>query len=163
MTKDICYRKNNDCYYKVNGNLKRITKVDKSEVSYLDYDTFISEVKSYKPISSNRWRQVENSFFLSRDFEWEYNNEKFRTNNKPIDWKKGKYGGWVSLVFHNGKIWEASNNGNYYPRISLVRELYVSPTRTVLVEKKNNIIRVNAKARGKWTHIKFCRNFEKIS
>jgi hypothetical protein len=163
MKRFVFHTFKDNCYYKINDKLKRITKIEENEVSYLDYDNFAKEVKRYKNLSANRWKQIENKFFLSRDFEWEYNGEKYKTNDKRISWEKGEYGGLISLVFHNGKIWEASNNGNYYPRIQLSRELYAPPTRTVLVEKEKNILRFNSKTRGKWTDIKYCRNFEKIS
>ena len=158
MIKHIYYRKNDDCYYKINDNLKRITKINKNEVSYLDYASQKSIVMDYRPITANRWKQIENSFFLSRDFEWEYNGERYKTNNKPINWNKGE-----SLVFNNGKIWEAYCSGNYYPRIQLRRNLYRTPTRKVLIEKKNNILNINPPITGKWTNVKYCRNFEKIS
>ena len=159
----VYYKQKDDCYYKINYKLKRITKLENNQVSYLDYDNFIDEIINYKDLPRNKWKNVENNFFISRDFEWEFDGEKYKTNNKRIDWINGQYGGWESLVFHNGKIWKATNNGNYYPRIYLIRELYTPPTRTVLIEKENNILFVKQESRYKWTDIKYCRNFEKIS
>lgn len=170
MVRHVFYRKDGDCYYKINDNLKRITKVENNEVSFLDYDVHFVEIKSYKSIKMNQWKHVENSFFISRDFEWEYNGVKYRTTDKPLDWGKSEYGVFKTLIFHNGKIWMASNaGGHYYPRIYLEREKFVHPTRYVLFEKnisntekfikKENSIPNSAK----WTDIKYCRNFEKIS
>jgi hypothetical protein len=163
MRAGVYYKKRDDCYYKINSKLKRITKIENNEVSYLDYDANIVEIGSYKKIQMNQWKHVENSFFISRDFEWEFNKEKYRTNNKPIKWIKGQFGDNSSVVFHNGKIWEVSMSGNYYPRVFLEREVYQTPTRKVLVEKNEGVKHPQRSTSGKWTDIKYCRNFEKIS
>lgn len=170
MLKNVSYKKNGNCYYKINNDLKRITKLENNEVSYLDFDAFGEEICSYKSIKMNQWKQIENAFFISRDFEWEYNGIKYRTTNKPIDWGKSEFGVFKTLIFHNGKIWNASNSGgHYYPRIYLERKKFVHPTREVLIEK--DISRTEeflnkentAPNVAKWTDIKYCRNFEKIS
>ena len=169
MKKNISYKKKDDCYFKVNHTLKRITKVENNIVSYLDYDTNIEEVNSYKSIAMNVWKHIENSFFISRHFEWEYNGVKYRTTDKSIDWQKGNYGSSEALVFHNGNIWIAHYSGNYFPRTYLERPQFIHPTREVIVGKdvsktaefkikETSIPKVN-----KWTDIKYCRHFEKIS
>lgn len=170
MKKVVLYKKNNDCYYKINYDLRRITKIQNNEVSYLEYNTYIGEVQSYKSIKMNTWKQVENSFFISRDFEWEYGGKKYKTTDKPIQWSRDKNNLNSTLVFHNGKIWIASNAvGHYYPRVFLETEKYVTPTREVLVEKdltktyKFIKRKSEIEKTSKWTDIKYCRNFEKIN
>lgn len=163
MTSGVKYFEKHGCYYKVNDNLKRITKIQNNEVSYPDYDTFVDEIKSHKKIQMNQWKHIENSFFISRDFEWEYNGIKYRTTNKPVEWNTGKYGGRSTFVFHNGKIWLATYSGNYYPRIYLEREKFINPKRNVLFEKENLINTTDTIPKTyKWTDIKYCRHFEEI-
>jgi len=171
LKKVVLYKKNDNCYYKINYDLRRITKIQNNEVSYLEYNAHIGEVQSYKSIQVNAWKQIENSFFISRHFEWEYNGHKYKTTDKPIEWSKDKNHSNTALVFHNGKIWIASSaGGHYYPRVYLETEKYVTPTREVLVEKdisntfrfiQNRKLKIQTTA--KWTDIKYCRNFEKIS
>ena len=169
MIKKVVHKINGYCYYKINNDLKRITKLENNEVSYLDYDTFFAEINSFRGIQQQKWKYVENLFFISRDFEWEYNGIKYQTMDGPINWIEDGFGHRMAQVFHNGKIWKDSYSGSYYPRIYLEREKFVYPTREVLVEKnlsntekfinKQNSV-PNAE---KWTDIKYCRNFEKIS
>lgn len=170
MIKKVVYKQNIDCYYKINNDLKRITKLENNEVYYLDYVIYYDEINSYKSIRMNQWKHLENQFFISRDFEWEYNGIKYRTTDKAIDWNKAEYGTHKALIFHNGKIWSASNSGaHYYPKVYLEREKFIHPTRKVLIEKNISntvkfIIELNAITNiAKWTDIKYCRNFEKIS
>lgn len=169
MKKNVFYRKKDDGYFKINHDLKRITKVEKNEVSYLDYDTNIEEINSYKSIAMDVWKHIENSFFISRHFEWEYNGIKYRTTDKPIQWEKGKYGSSESLVFHNGNIWIAHYSGNYFPRIYLERPKFIQPTREVIIgkdvsktadfkRKETSIPKVN-----KWTDFKYLKHFEQIN
>lgn len=165
MTSGVSYFKKDDCYYKINDSLKRISKIQNNEVSYPDYDIFVDEIKSHKKIQMNQWKHIENSFFISRDFEWEYNGIKYRTTNKPVEWGTGKYGKSVneSVVFHNGKIWLATYSGNYYPRIYLESKKFVNPTRDVLFEKNDfKSKEKDAPSVYKWTDIKYCRHFEEI-
>ena len=162
----VLYRVNDNCYYKINSDLKRITKIENNIVSYLDYDTHSKEIFSYKKTKVNNWKHVENSFFISRDFEWEYQGHKYRTTNKPLVWGKDKHTHQTfSFVFHNGRIWKAYNSSNYYPRIYLSKEDFVNPTRQVLFEKdlSQKIDIKVASITIKWTDIKYCRHFEQIS
>jgi hypothetical protein len=165
---DVSYKNNGDCYYKINGVLKRITKIENNIVTYLDYITNIYEVRSYKKIKMNAWKHVENSFFMSRDFEWEYQGVKYTTTNKSLSWERDEFHNYVSFVFHNGGIWKAHNSGNYYPRVFLEREKFINPIRKVLFEKDvsnseafKNKLKFAPKT-TKWTDIKYCRHFEKI-
>jgi len=164
LKKVVLYKKNGDCYYKINYDLRRITKIENNEVDYLEYNAHIGKVQSYKTIQMNVWKHAENSFFISRDFEWEYNGHKYKTTDKPIQWSKDKNYSNSALVFHNGKIWIAVYSGNYYPRIFLETEKYVTPTREVIFGKKMKVEKKEAiQKTSKWTDIKYCRNFEKIS
>lgn len=170
MIRKVFYKKNGDCYYKINNDLKRITKLENNEVSYLEYDIHWPEINFYKTIQMNQWKHMENSFFISRDFEWEYNRVKYRTTDKPIDWGSSEFGVRKALIFHNGKIWLASNaGGHYYPRVYLEREKFIHPTRKVLIEKNisNTVKFINKQNTipnaAKWTYVKYCRNFEQIS
>lgn len=164
IKRNISYRKSDDCYYRINYDLKRLTTIQDNEVFYLNFSDHVKRVESYKSIKKEAWKQIENAFFLSKHFEWEYNGVKYKTTDKPIKWKECE-----SFVFHNGKIWEATYSGNYYPRIQLKRNEYINPTRIVLVEKsktrKSKIISdilLDVPKVYKWTDIKYCRNFEKI-
>jgi hypothetical protein len=164
----VFYKKNGDCYYKINNDLQRITKLQNNVVSYLDFNTHSVEIISYKSINLSAWKHIENSFFISRHFEWEYNGHKYQTTDKPIKWEKTREYGATALIFHNGKIWSATYSGNYYPRVYLEKKGYVHPSREVLVEKdiSNTVEFINKQNSGpntaKWTDIKYCRNFEKI-
>lgn len=165
----VFFYKKHDCYFKVNNDLKRITKIENNQVSYLDYDTYAEEIKSHTKIQMNQWKHIENSFFISRNFEWEYNGFKYHTTDKPITWKQNKHYRQSASVFHNGTIWEAHYSSNYYPRVYLTKKIYVTPTREVLVEKDMSETEefINKEnfdlSTSKWTDIKYCRNFEKIS
>jgi hypothetical protein len=168
MISQVSYRQNGDCFYKINHNLKRITRLENNVVIYLDYNTDIDEIMQYKSVKMNAWKHKENSFFISRHFEWEYDGKKFRTTDKPIEWLKNEFGSSKAVVFHNGCIWNLSMTNYYYPRIYLERKKYVVPTREVLFEKdisdteefiqKQNSIPNTAK----WTDVKYCRHFEEI-
>lgn len=160
----IFYRKtDSNCFYKVNINIKRITKVFDNEVSYIDYDENIKYVKNLKSIKVDDWHNIENTFFISKHFEWEFEGAKYRTTDKPIKWNGNEV-----MVFHNGKIWKAYNNGSYFPRIYLVTKKFVNPIREVLTEKDISQTEKFIKAMNsvplteKWTDKKYCRHFEKI-
>lgn len=165
MKSNVVYRKNDDCYFKINHKLKRITKIEKNEVSYLDYKTNISKIINLKSIRLNVWKRMENSFFISRHFQWEYNGAKYTTTDKQIDWFNTEHAvqARVAAIFHNGKIWKATFQSGYYPRIYLERIVYDTPTRTTLVEKENYIKEEERHFVAKWTDIKYCRHFEKTT
>jgi len=151
--KEIIYKHASDSYYKINTTLKKIVKIQNNVVSYPDYKENLSEVLALKSINMSEWKHIENSFFISRHFEWEFNGKKFRTTDKKIGWGVNKHGICSALVFHNGKVWYATNSGNYYPRIFLVQQTddsKVSIKRLIYGDKPNT----------KWTDVKYCRHFE---
>jgi len=80
----VTYKVYGGSYYKINHDLKRITKLYNNEVAYLDYDTSIKEVNGFKSIRMEAWKNVENTFFISRHFEWVYNDKRYRTTDKPL-------------------------------------------------------------------------------
>lgn len=139
MIAKVAYRKNADEYYKIHYVLKKITKVINNEVSFLDYDENLNIIKAYKPLKMCDWKHIENSFFISRNFKWKYNNDWYTTTNKKVDWVNDEFGDRKATIFHCGKIYKAYYNANYYPRIYLQS-----------LDGKNN----------KWTDVKYCRHFE---
>jgi len=154
----IKYYQIDKVFFKVNFSLERITCIENNEVKYLDFVQNIETISKFKTIKMNQWKNVENTFFLSKDFFWEYSGQKYQTIDKPIEWNQGH-----AFVFHNGKVWNACYSGNYYPRIFLERTTYAYPvTREVLFEKTIKNLDYNKKRISKWTDIKYCRNFEKI-
>lgn len=157
INSNVSYKRDGDFHYKVNSVLKRITLIHNNEVTYLDYDTNIEAIKALKSIKMNQWKQIENGFFISRHFEWEYNGIKYRTTDKHIQWSYSS--GKDVLVFHNGKIWKTYLKDD---RVYLERELYEIPTRKVLFEKKGNKIKIPKRSSAKWTGAKYCRHFEPI-
>ena len=144
MNHPVKYFRNGSEHYKVNTELRRITKIDNNDVSYPSYDENIETVSSYKKIKMNDWKHIENSFFISRHFEWEYDGSRYTTTDDKIEFVLDKYS-YVAMVFHNGFIWKAYNSGNYYPRMFIER-----------INKRTN------QKTHKWTDIKYLRAFKKI-
>ena len=160
---NIKYFQSEDNFFKVNYDLKRITLLKNNVVEYLDFEQKIEEISKFKKIKMNQWKNVENSFFISKEFSWEYDGKQYRTVEKPIEWLDGELHQRYALVFHNGKIWKAYYSGNYYPRVYLQRQVYAFPiTREVLFEKIIKNLDYNKKEVSKWTDIKYCRSFEII-
>jgi hypothetical protein len=182
--KRVKYLKDGNAYYKVNNELKRITKIEDNVVEYLNYDSEIDRINAFKGVRMEVWKNIENSFFISRHFTWEHQGRKFTTTDKPLNWEKDLCGR-KAIVFHNGKIWEA--NDYYYPRISLTRiespfgkilddtkKLVEETVSNMSEEDKKNVTEagkqyavvthsIQALHRNqKWTDIKYCRNFEQI-
>jgi hypothetical protein len=141
------FYKNEDSFYKVNYINKTIIELKNNEIFNLDFDENFNKISNFKKISSNTWKNKENTFFISRHFQWVYNGEKYTTTNELIDWSKP-----VVYVFHNGKIWIASCS--YSTRIMLKEPVSQLVTIKKLIYGNIPIL--------KWTHIKYCRNFKKI-
>lgn len=153
MEKDIIYRQNNEYFFKIDKRNSKIYQLHDNNVIVLDYDSNIDIIYNYIPLSLNKWQELENKFFISRNFEWVYNEKKYRTTDKKIVWSPDKHGGHTAIVFNKGKIWVAHNNANYYPRVYL--EIYrddtnISATRLIYGDSKL----------AKWTDIKYCKHFE---
>ena len=160
----VSYFLDNKTFYKVNHNLERITKLENNEVIYLDYHKYIDKIRERaKKIQMNEWKSAENNFFISRDFEWSFNGEKYKTNNKKIEWTANKNGcGRDAVVFHNGKIWVA--NDYYYPRIALTLVGKEMPRMSENLEPKLWFEKFQEFQRNntKWTDVKYLKSFEKI-
>lgn len=156
----VNYYKNNNDIYKVNHDLKKITCIASGEVMFPDYEENIDKIQRFKSIQMHDWKHHENTFFISRDFEWTHDGQKYKTNSKKIDWQNASTCGQEAMVFHAGKIWKANNY--YYPRIHLTRaESLNKPHIVIKDEESYKQWLENQRKNTKWTDIKYCRNFSK--
>lgn len=145
--------KDNHSYYKVNHELKRITRICANRRTFPEYaelQNILDEgvVKARK----DEWHQVENSYFTNNEFEWMFDGKMYKTSDIPCDkeFLQKNDGSVVSdrypwLVWHNGFVWATYWSGNYYPRMPLVR------------------VDNHGKTCTKWTDIKYLKNFIKLS
>jgi hypothetical protein len=149
---NIYYRINNGYFYKIITSSKKIYKITSIEVETLDYDSNYETVKSFTPLKKNDWNSMQNSFFISRDFEWVYQGVCYMTTGKRIQYNANGVSTPSALVFHNGLVWEAHYSGNYYPRMWLTAKVKRTDKETGEVK----IIEIS-----KWTDEKYLRAFEK--
>jgi hypothetical protein len=157
----VKYHKFDNDFYKVNHDLKRITRIFEGGVEYLDYESNVEDISGYKKIQMNEWKQAENSFFISKEFTWEHEEKKYTTTQKALEWKPASTCGREAIVFHNGKIWRA--NDYYYPRISLRRIETINRPHIDISNEANYASWLQEhKKNTKWTDVKYCRHFELI-
>lgn len=151
---NIYYRVDNGYFYKIITSSKKIYKITIKEVETIDYDSHYELVKSFTPLKKNDWNSMQNSFFISRHFEWVYEGVCFTTTDKRIQYTTptGSFTP-TALVFHNGLVWEAYYSSNYFPRIQL----------TAKVKRTNKETgEVTIVQKSKWTDEKYLRAFEKV-
>lgn len=142
----------NHSFFKVNHELKRITRICANKRTFQEYDELPSLMeKGLVKLRKNDWHQVENTFYVNNDFEWEFNGERFKTSDIPCDkeFLQKNEDKLISeiypyLVWHNGFVWATYYSGNYYPKMPLVR------------------IDNTGGQQRKWTDIKYLRNFIKL-
>jgi hypothetical protein len=149
----IHYRTDGTFSYKILTTSKKIYKVTPDDVEILDYDSNYESVMRFKTLKKNDWNSMQNSFFISRHFEWVYEGVCYTTTDKRIQYTtpNGSYTP-TALVFHNGLVWEAYYSSNYFPRIQL----------TAKVKRINNETgEVMIVQKTKWTDEKYLRAFEK--
>lgn len=150
--KPIQYLKTEDNHsvYKVNHELKRVTRICANRRTFPEYDAFSTQdlVKCRK----DEWRRVENSFYSNNVFEWVFEGNLYKISDVPCSEKflQNNDGTIISniypyLVWHNGFVWATYYSGNYYPRMPLVR------------------IDNQGKECRKWTDIKYLKNFIKLA
>jgi len=154
MTNQLQYLQSVDGFYKykVNHELQRITRISNNKRTFPEWTELDEIMNNTTKLSKQKWRMVENTFYISQKWEWEYNGERYRISDIPFEkeqlqpnpnWQNG--GGYPSLAFNNGQIWETAICGNYFPQMPLIR-----------TDKDGKVIR-------RWTNIKYVLNFEKIS
>lgn len=97
-------------HYKVNLDLKRITRLKENVLEYLDYSANITNVLSLREVPLNEWKGVENNYYISKPFEWKSNGIEYTTSDNPVKWTKRNGDILTATVFHNGKIYTAAKS-----------------------------------------------------
>jgi hypothetical protein len=111
-TDGVFYKQHEGAYYKVNPTLERITRIENNEVTFLDYHEHVATIREYRMLRFDVWKQQEHKFFMSRNFQWDFEGNLYQTTDNPIYWTGGE-----AMVFHGGKVWKAYDY--YRPRLEL--------------------------------------------
>jgi len=139
-------------FYRANLTKEVVLKISRNLKTQPDFSLW-EEIKTREKLvrtKKDKWRIVENNYYLHNGFDWIYEGNRYTTVNTPFGERQLQTSEgtpfhpiYPYLAFHNGQIWATCISGNYYPRMPLVR-----------INKKGE-------REHKWTHVKNLRNFIK--
>jgi len=109
--------------YRVRNTLEKSKTLSKEEFDYLNCER----------IKKHQFKELLNAYFNSCKDSWEYLGVNYRKldnfGSGDISWEsvpqhqitvpETSYGFWYKIVWHQGNVYHALDNGNYFPQIPL--------------------------------------------